>query len=98
MTDNASIHHVDRNVTTIQNTGALVRYLLPYSPDFSPIEELFAKVKTFLIAKELPYDVTTSPSLLITMGFCTVPLKISLAIFHMLVTVFKYTRTNMEYT
>ena len=70
--DNASIHLVDRVVTTIQNTGALLRFLPPYSPDFNPIEELFSKVKAFLKANELAYDVTTSPSLLITMGFCTV--------------------------
>ena len=38
--DNASIHHVDRVVTTIQQTGALVRFLPPYSPDYNPIEEL----------------------------------------------------------
>ena len=31
--DNASIHHVDRVVTTIQNMVALVRFLPPYSPD-----------------------------------------------------------------
>ena len=45
--DNTSIHHdiVDRVVTTIQNTGALLRFLHPssYSPDFNPIEELFQR-------------------------------------------------------
>ena len=76
--DNASIHHVDRVVTTIKNTGALVRFLPPYSSDFKSIEELFSKVKAFLKANELAYNVTTTPSLLITMGFCTV--------LHMLVT------------
>ena len=70
--DNASIHHVDRVVTKVQNTGALLRFLPPYSPDFNPIEELFSKVKAFLKANELAYDVITSPSLLITMAFCTV--------------------------
>ena len=70
--DNASIHHVDRVITTIQSTGAIVRFLPPYSPDFNPIEEPFAKVKAFLKANELAYDVTSSPRLLIAMGFCTV--------------------------
>ena len=70
--DNASIHHVDRVITTIQNTGALLRFLPPYSPGYNPIEELFSKVKAYLKANDLAYDVTTSPSLLITMGFCTV--------------------------
>ena len=59
--DNASIHHVERVVTTIQNTGALVRFLPPYSPDFNPIEELFSKVKAYLKANEVAYDATTTP-------------------------------------
>lgn len=60
--DNASIHHVDRVVTTIQQTGALVRFLPPYTPDFNPIEELFSKIKAYLKANELAYDVISSPS------------------------------------
>ena len=43
--DNASIHDVDRVVTTIQNTGALVRFLSPYSPDLNPVEELFSRLR-----------------------------------------------------
>ena len=70
--DNTSIHHVDRVVTTIQNTSALLRFLPPCSPDFNPTEELFLKMKALLKANELAYDVATSPSILITMGFCTV--------------------------
>ena len=70
--DNASIHHVDRVVATIQHTGAVIRFLPPYSPDLNPIEEVFAKVKSYLKANEVAYDVTSSPNLLITMGFCTV--------------------------
>ena len=66
--DNASIHHVDKVVTTIQRTGALLRFLPPYSPDYNPIEELFAKVKAFLKASEFVYDVTSSPRLLIAIS------------------------------
>ena len=43
--DNASIYHVNKVVTTIQNTGTLLRFLPSYSPDFNPIEELFSKFK-----------------------------------------------------
>ena len=32
-------------VKSIQYVGALLRFLLPYSPDFAPIEEMFSKVK-----------------------------------------------------
>lgn len=42
--DNASIHHVERVITSIQNTGAIVQFLSPYSPDYNPLEESFAKV------------------------------------------------------
>jgi hypothetical protein len=34
----------------IEAAGAIVRYLPPYSPDFNPIEMLFAKLKTLLDA------------------------------------------------
>ena len=69
---NASIHHVDRVVATIQQTGAIVRFLPPCCPDLNPIEEDFSKVKSFLKASEVAYDVTSTPHLLINMGFCTV--------------------------
>ena len=45
---------------------------LTKAPDLNPIEEVFAKVKSYLKANEVAYDVTSSPNLLITMGFCTV--------------------------
>ena len=48
--DNASIHHVSHAVSLIQSVGALVHFLLPYSPDLNPIEELFSKVKA--VSKE----------------------------------------------
>ena len=43
--DNASIHHVDGIVDMIQEVGAMVMFIPPYSPDFNPIEELFSKLK-----------------------------------------------------
>jgi len=43
--DNASIHSVDGIVDMIQQVGAMIMFLLPYSPDFNLIEELFSKVK-----------------------------------------------------
>ena len=39
--DNCSIHHVDNIVKSIQDVGALVHFLPPYSPDLQPIEETF---------------------------------------------------------
>lgn len=45
--DNATIHHVPE-VDLIEETGAIVIYLPPYSPDMNPIEECFSKVKSIL--------------------------------------------------
>ena len=46
--DNCAIHHTSRAFDLIQSTGALIHFLPPYSPDLSPIEELFSKVKSCL--------------------------------------------------
>ena len=43
--DNATIHHVDGIVNMIEEVGAMVMFLPPYSPDFNPIEALFSKLK-----------------------------------------------------
>ena len=50
--DNASIHHVERVVRLIEDTGAMVLFLLPYSPDIMPIEECFSKVKSYIRAND----------------------------------------------
>jgi len=49
--DNASIHHIDPVFKLITATGALVKFLPPYSPDLNPIEEVFAEVKHYMEAK-----------------------------------------------
>ena len=46
--DNLSSHKVAGVREAIEAVGATVRYLPPYSPDFNPIENLFAKLKTLL--------------------------------------------------
>ena len=46
--DNASIHHVDRVTNAIHQTGAILRFLPPCSPDLQPLEEVFSKVKLLL--------------------------------------------------
>ena len=69
--DNASIHHVADVVDRIQQTGAIIRFLPPYSPDFNP-EEVFSKVKRFLVNNDVAFSTTSSPRFLITMAFNTV--------------------------
>lgn len=46
--DNLSIHQGPRVRAAIAARGCRLLFLPAYSPDFSPIEEAFSKVKTFL--------------------------------------------------
>jgi transposase len=43
--DNLPAHKVAGVRQTIEQTGAILLYLPPYSPDFNPIENAFAKLK-----------------------------------------------------
>jgi transposase len=46
--DNLSSHKGPKVCALIEAAGATLRYLPPYSPDFNPIEKLFAKFKALL--------------------------------------------------
>ena len=46
--DNLSAHTSQRTRTLLEAAGCTLRFLPPYSPDFSPIEWAFAKLKTWL--------------------------------------------------
>jgi transposase len=46
--DNLPAHKVTGVAEAIEAQGATVRYLPPYSPDFNPIEQVFAKLKALL--------------------------------------------------
>lgn len=46
--DNLSSHKVAGIREAIEATGASLRYLPPYSPDFNPIEQAIAKLKSHL--------------------------------------------------
>ena len=46
--DNLSSHKEPRVREMIERAGAKLRYLPPYSPDFNPIENAFAKLKALL--------------------------------------------------
>jgi transposase len=48
--DNLAAHKQPAVRTAIEQVGAVVRFLPPYSPDFNPIELAFAKLKAFLRA------------------------------------------------
>ena len=51
--DNCSVHHVEGVVDTIQEMGTIVHFLPSYSPDLTPIELLFSKVKGLIQAMEV---------------------------------------------
>ncbi len=46
--DNLSCHKVKGVREAIEEKGATLLYLPPYSPDFNPIEQLFSKLKALL--------------------------------------------------
>src|SRR5919112_6191159 len=46
--DNLSSHKLPAIRKAIEAAGARLLYLPPYSPDFNPIEQLFAKLKAAL--------------------------------------------------
>ena len=46
--DNLSVHKIDGVCKLIEKNGAELIYLPPYSPDLSPIEPCWSKIKTFL--------------------------------------------------
>lgn len=48
--DNLAMHKQPAVQAAIERVGARLRFLPPYSPDFNPIEQAFAKLKAFLRA------------------------------------------------
>ena len=70
--DNASIHHVESVIPLISATGALVRFLPPYSPDLNPLEEAFSKIKAYLKNNECAYQCTAAPRIVFAEAFSSV--------------------------
>lgn len=55
--DNLALHKQPAVQDAIAAAGATLRFLPPYSPDFNPIEQAFAKLKAFLrAARPRTYD------------------------------------------
>ena len=46
--DNLGAHKVAGVEEAISGCGARLEYLPPYSPDYNPIEKMWAKIKTYL--------------------------------------------------
>ena len=69
MTDNHPIHHVAEVPQMVYGAGCLLRYLPPYSPDFSPIEESYHQVKHFIRQNDNVFHVTMNKSAFILYAF-----------------------------
>ena len=63
--DNCIIHHGYEVVKMINEMGALVDFLPPYSPDYVPVEEAFSKVKSQLKTIESEAQVLDLETLLL---------------------------------
>jgi len=70
--DNCSIHDIPGIVEMIQEVGALVHFLPPYSPDYSPIEEAFSKVKSNLKTMDMEANVFEDPENLVLTTFSSI--------------------------
>jgi transposase len=61
--DNLRAHHDERARTAIEQRGAELWFLPPYSPDLNPIEEGFSKLKTHLRRAEARTDEALSTAI-----------------------------------
>ena len=67
--DNCSIHHVDHVREYIRDSGILLMFLPPYSPDLNPIESVFGFVKGYLKKHEELIQMFANSPDLIQAGF-----------------------------
>ena len=67
--DNASIHHVDEVAELIIQTGGLLHFLPPYSPDLNPVEQVFSNVKAIMKENDQLFQVFSEPRVLLTVAF-----------------------------
>ena len=70
--DNCAIHHVDEVAQLLQQTGAIIHWLPPYSPDLNPIEEAFSKAKAMMKAMENEMQVIDDIDTIVYSAFSTI--------------------------
>ena len=61
--ENCSIHHVPEVIELIRSVETIVVFLSPYSPDFTPIEEMFSKIKNFIRQHETVFEAAPKEAL-----------------------------------
>lgn len=70
--DNCVIHHTPQVVRMIEEVGAIVHFLPPYSPDYNPIEMTFSKVKSTIKELEGSSTIHHDIETLMLMAFASV--------------------------
>ena len=65
ITDNHPAHHVHQVIECVYQSGAIIRFLPPYSPDLNPIKEAFTNVKHNLRLNDLVQQAVGNLSALI---------------------------------
>ena len=66
--DNCFVHHVGV-VESILEMGTIVHFLPPYSPDVTPIELLFSKVKVLIRAMEMEMNTLSDLDTIVLAAF-----------------------------
>ena len=66
--DNCGVSEV---IELIHSVGAIVVFLPPYSPDFTPIEQMFSKIKNFVREHETVFEAATNKVLSATFDSVT---------------------------
>jgi len=67
--DNCSIHHTEAVTDLFREAGIVVIFLPPYSPDFNPIELVFAHVKSYLRCHDILLQAINDPTPVIKAAF-----------------------------
>ena len=76
--DNASIHHVrDVEELIVNQTGARLCYLPPYSPDLMPAEGVFSQIKSIMKENHQLFQVCSAPRALLAMAFGMVSVEVT---------------------
>ena len=70
--DNCAIHHTNENAELLRQTGMLIHWLPPYSPDMNPIEEAFSKAKAIMKTMEYEMETLEDIETIVYSAFCTI--------------------------
>lgn len=69
--DNLRVHHAERVRIAIESVGAKVKFLPPYSPDLSPIELCWSKLKQFLRSCEARTTESLNQAMALAVNYIT---------------------------